>query len=166
MMTTTFLTFLTSDNLFLHDICSYFLFLKSVLSCLFPVKSKKPNMGGETVDNKMQGQVLDSNFGKMVGDHYKMIFRVKSNSLLQLSTIKHNRVTFQNLIHTFGDLKLKILPQKCILYLFSKLTTCVSLENITFRASLWDVYKMFWGCCGKSYNFETANSLVFQAQIW
>ena len=53
MMTTTFLTFLTSDNLFLHDICSYFLFLKSVLSCLFPVKSKKPNMGGETVDHKM-----------------------------------------------------------------------------------------------------------------
>ena len=95
-----------------------------------------------------------------------MIFRVKSNSLLQLSTIKHNRATFQNLIHTFGDLKLKILPQKCILYLFSKLTTWVSLENITFRASLWDVYKMFWGCCGKSYNFETANSLVFQAQIW
>ena len=48
MIATTLLTFLTSDNLFLPDICSYFLFLKRVLSCLksflFPVKSKKPNM--------------------------------------------------------------------------------------------------------------------------
>ena len=50
MMTTTLLTFLTSDNLFLLDICSYFLLLKKCLSglksFLFPVKSKKPNMGG------------------------------------------------------------------------------------------------------------------------
>ena len=48
MIATTLLTFLTSDNLFLPDICSYFLFLKRVLSCLksflFPVKSKNPNM--------------------------------------------------------------------------------------------------------------------------
>ena len=48
MMTITLLTFLTSDNLFLLDICSYFLFVKRVLSCLksflFPVKSKNPNM--------------------------------------------------------------------------------------------------------------------------
>ena len=49
MMTTRLLTFLTSDNLFLLDICSYFLLLKRVLSCLkrclVPVKSKKANMG-------------------------------------------------------------------------------------------------------------------------
>ena len=67
---TTLLTFLTSDNLFLLDICSYFLFLKSVLSCLkrllFPVKTKKPNMG-RGVDDKMWMLVLISHFGKMGG---------------------------------------------------------------------------------------------------
>ena len=35
--TTTLLTFLTSDNFFLLDICSYVLFLIRVLSCLSPV---------------------------------------------------------------------------------------------------------------------------------
>ena len=48
MMITTLFTFVTSDNLFLLDISSYFLFLKRVLpdlkSFLFLVKSKKPNM--------------------------------------------------------------------------------------------------------------------------
>ena len=166
MMTTTFLTFLTSDNFFLHDICSYFLFLKSVLSCLFPVKSKKPNMGGERrLIIKCRGRSQIQILVKWWGDHYKMIFRVKSNSLLQLSTIKHNRVTFWNLIHTFGELRLKILPQKCILYFFKidNLGKCREhyLPGVTLGR-----LQMFWGCCGKSYNFETANSLVFQAQIW
>ena len=56
--------------------------LKRVLSCLkrflFPVKSKKPNMGGGAgagagargggrVDNKMWGKVLILHFGKMGG---------------------------------------------------------------------------------------------------
>ena len=50
MITAILLTFLTSGNLFLHDICSYFSFSKIVLSYvkrfLFPVKSKKDNVGG------------------------------------------------------------------------------------------------------------------------
>ena len=56
MMKTTLLTFLTSDNLFLLNICSYFLFLKRVLFCV-PVKSKNliwgVGDGGGGVDNKM-----------------------------------------------------------------------------------------------------------------
>ena len=64
MTTTTLLTFLKSDNLFLLDIFSYVLFFKRVViylkRFLFPVKSKKLNMGGsgrgrvaEGVDDKM-----------------------------------------------------------------------------------------------------------------
>ena len=76
MTTTTLLTFLKSDNLFLLDIFSYLLFLKRVSTYLkrflFPVKSKKLNMGGRGrgrvgVDDKMWGQVLISYFGKMGG---------------------------------------------------------------------------------------------------
>ena len=66
MTTTTLLTFLKSDNLFLLDIFSYVLFLKRVViylkRSLFPVKSKRLNMGGsgrervgEGVDDKMWG---------------------------------------------------------------------------------------------------------------
>ena len=66
MTTTTLLTFLKSDNLFLLNIFSYVLFLKRVViylkRFLFPVKSKKINMGesgrervGEGVDVKMWG---------------------------------------------------------------------------------------------------------------
>ena len=64
MTTTTVLTFLKSDNLFLLDFFSYVLFFKRVViylkRFLFPVKSKKLNMGGrgrgrvaEGVDDKM-----------------------------------------------------------------------------------------------------------------
>ena len=171
-MTTTFLTFLMSDNLFLHDVCSCFLVfvLKKcpVLPVSCEIKKRLIQMGGGVggLIVKCRGRSQIQILVKRLEGHYKMIFRVKSNFLLQLSTIEHNRVTFQHLIHTFGELKLKILPQKCILYLLSKLTTWISFENITFRASLWDVYKMFLGRCGKTYNFETANSLVFQAHIW
>ena len=66
MTTTTLLTFLKSDNLFLLDIFSYVLFLKRVViylkRFLFPVKSKRLNLGGsrwgrvgEGVDDKMWG---------------------------------------------------------------------------------------------------------------
>ena len=80
MMTTTFLTFLMSDNLFLHDVCSCFLVfvLKKcpVLPVSCEIKKRLIQMGGgggggggggERVDSKMQGQVLDSDFGKTVG---------------------------------------------------------------------------------------------------
>ena len=38
-------------------------------------------------------------------------------------------------------MKLKILPQKCVLYLCAKLTSWGRQENFTHRTSLWDVYK-------------------------
>ena len=50
------------------------------------------------------------------------------------------QLTFSYLIHTLGELKLKILPQKCILYLCSKLTSWWRPENVTRRRSLSDLY--------------------------
>ena len=38
-------------------------------------------------------------------------------------------------------MKLKILPQKCVLYLCAKLTSWGRPENFTHPTSLWDVYK-------------------------
>ena len=39
------------------------------------------------------------------------------------------------------------------------------LENFTPWTSLWDIYRMSLGCCRKTWNYETANSLVFQAKM-
>ena len=45
--------------------------------------------------------------------------------------------------HTYGELKLKVLPQKCVLYLRSKLTSWGRPKNVTHRTSLWDLYNTF-----------------------
>ena len=45
--------------------------------------------------------------------------------------------------HTCGEIKLKVLPQKCVLYLRSKLTFWGRPKNVTHRTSLWDLYNTF-----------------------
>ena len=39
------------------------------------------------------------------------------------------------------------MPQKCILYLCSKLTSWGRLKNVTLWGSLWDAYRMTLECC-------------------
>ena len=45
----------------------------------------------------------------------------------------------------FGELKLKILPQNCALYLCLKMMSWERPENVARRMSLWDLYKTFLG---------------------
>ena len=48
-------------------------------------------------------------------------------------------------MHTFVELKLKMLLQKCVLQLCSKLTSWGRPENVIHRTSFWDLYKTSLG---------------------
>ena len=60
------------------------------------------------------------------------------------------QLTFYDLIHTFGELKLKILPQKCVLFLCSKFTSWGRPEDVTEQTTLWDLYKRYLGRFSKN----------------
>ena len=73
-------------------------------------------------------------------------------------------------MHTFGELKLKILPQKHVLYLSSKLKLWGTSRERFFLNVLYKTLLAFTRCyrevSTKTKNYKTANFLVFQAHIW